>query len=281
MSDISPVRPSPIAGAWYSADPRKLALQVDRFLDAAELPVLDGEVVGVVAPHAGHRYSGRTAGYAFAAVRGASPDLVAVLSPMHAPYAANLLTTAHHAYSTPLGEIPVDRQAVAELDGLLHENNLELAPIAYDKEHALEIELPFLQRALQGSFHLLPVMVRSQSALVARRLGQALAQVLASRRALLVASTDLSHFYTQSTALELDREMLRRIGEDHPDALFEAERSGKGYACGLGAVAAVLWAARALGANMVNVVHHSTSADETGDASSVVGYGAAVVLKKE
>ena len=97
------VRPSPLAGRWYDSDPDALARSVDRYLDSAQLPELEGEVIAVIAPHAGHTYSGAVAGYAFAALRGRSPNLVAVIAPMHHTYDQPLITTAHQAYSTPLG----------------------------------------------------------------------------------------------------------------------------------------------------------------------------------
>ncbi len=279
MNGIAEVRPSPIAGAWYSADPQRLASQVDQYLAQARVPEISGQVIAVITPHAGHRYSGRTAGHAFAPVIGQERDLVAVISPMHSAYPATLLTSAHSAYGTPLGAIRIDRQAVSQLDELLAQEGQSLTPVAHDQEHSLEITLPFLQRALHGEFKLLPVMVRSQAPLVARRLGHALAQVMQGRSGLLVASTDLSHFYPEEMAKELDLEMLRRMRSFSPDDLFGAERTGKGFACGVAAVAAVMWAAREMGASMVEILHHSTSGDETGDHSSVVGYGAAVIIK--
>lgn len=279
MNEIAEVRPSPIAGSWYSGDPVRLREQVDHFLTSASLPDLPGEIVAVISPHAGLRYSGRTAGHAFAAVRGQQRDLVAVISPMHSPAPGSLLTTAHSAYATPLGVIHVDRPALAQLGEMLHRNGLDLRAVANDREHSLEIELPFLQRALQEGFQLLPVMVRSQSPDTARQLGLALAEVMRGRSGLLVASTDLSHFYPEPVAKTLDGEMLKRIAHFAPEEIFEAERQGIGFACGSSAAAAVLWAARAMGASEVKIVHHSTSGDESGDFDSVVGYGAAVVLK--
>jgi AmmeMemoRadiSam system protein B len=280
MATIAPVRPSPIAGTWYEGNPKALARAVDQYLDQAELPELPGEVIAVIAPHAGHIYSGPVAGYAFAAVRGRTFDLVAVLSPMHQPYYEPLLTTAHAAYSTPLGQVPVDPETIADLDSHLKGSlGYQLAPVAYDQEHSLEIELPFLQRALGADFKLLPIMVRAQSAEVSKQLGVALAETLRGRNALLVASTDLSHFYAQKVAVSFDAEMLRRIESFSPEDVFCAEEEQKGYACGLGALTAVLWAAKNLGGDTVKVLRHATSGDVTGDYSSVVGYGAAVVLK--
>lgn len=279
MKAIPDVRPSPIAGTWYTGDPLRLRAQIENYLHLARLPELTGEVLAVIAPHAGHRYSGRTAGHAFAAVRGMQPALVAVVSPMHAPYPGSVLTTAHRAYGTPLGPVWVDGGALAEFDEALATQGADLVQVSNDTEHSLEIELPFLQVALEGEFQLLPVMLRSQSPLVARRVGQALAQVAGNRRALLVASTDLSHFYPAEMADRLDAEILRIMRNFMPGDLFEAERNGKGFACGASAVAAVLWAARDLGADRVEILHHSHSGEETGDDSSVVGYGAAAVLK--
>src|SRR5689334_514 len=113
MSAIPSVRPSALAGTWYEANPQALARAVDGYLDAARLPELPGRVLALVAPHAGHLYSGPVAGYAFAAARGLTPELVAVVSPMHHVYNQPLLTTAHGAYLTPLGEIPVDLTALS------------------------------------------------------------------------------------------------------------------------------------------------------------------------
>ena len=280
MNTLTDLRPSPIAGQWYEGNPKTLAHKVDDYLNAAQLPALDGEVVAVIAPHAGHIYSGAVAGYAFAALRGQRPELVAVISPMHQPYYEPLITTAHDAYSTPLGTIPVDRGALAELDSLLQaELGVGLTPVPRDREHSLEIELPFLQRLFQHDWCLLPVMVRAQEPRLSQGLGHALAQVLRGKKFALVASTDLSHFYDQPTANRLDAEMLKRFESFEPESIFEAERSGRGFACGHAAVAAVLWAARELGGERVKVLHHATSGDVTGDLSSVVGYGAAAVLR--
>jgi hypothetical protein len=288
MSKTMEVRPSPIAGQWYPADPRRLAAEVDHFMDAASLPALGGEVVAIMAPHAGHQYSGPVAGYAFAALRGLKPVLVVVVSPMHYPYDEPLLTTAHTAYATPLGEIPVHRLALQNLDSYLRQTlGIGLTAVARDPEHSLEIELPFLQRALAGPFSLLPIMLREQDERTAKGLGQALARLikespeLAGKNALLVASTDLSHFYSQQVANQLDGEVLRQVEAFDPAGVLRVEEEGKGFACGRGALAAVLWAAKELGADRTRVLRHATSGDVTGDYERVVGYGAAVITRQE
>lgn len=281
MNDKLDIRPSPIAGQWYPADPKRLSSSVDAYIQDARLPEMKGEVVGIVVPHAGHLYSGPVAGYAFAALQGLKPELVAVVSPMHYPYNQPFLTTAHEAYETPLGIVPVDTDAVQKLNVCLEdETGFSLAPVHRDREHSLEIELPFLQRVLQPGFKLLPVMVREQSRPGAQSLGKCLATVLRGRSMLLVASTDLSHFYPLELANKLDEVMLSRIEAFDPDGVIKVEEEGTGFACGRGALAAVLWAAKDLGGNSVKILRHATSGDVTGDLSQVVGYGAAVILRQ-
>jgi AmmeMemoRadiSam system protein B len=274
------LRPSPIAGRWYSGDPGILSGEVNTYLEQAEIEPLAGEVIGLVVPHAGHRYSGRTAGYGFRAVRGLHFDLAVVVSPFHDYHPAKMLVSGHQAYITPLGALEIDRQAVDAFSEQC--TAMGAAPpgkIMRDQEHSLEIELPFLQTALAGGFKLLPLMLRDRSVEFCRMAGKALAAVLKGRSALLVASSDLSHFYPQDTATRLDGEMLKLVGSFSPEAVLKADAVGKAFACGANAIAVALWAAGELGADQVKILHHSTSAAETGDRSSVVGYGAAVILK--
>jgi AmmeMemoRadiSam system protein B len=201
---------------------------------------------------------------------------------MHHPYYEPLLTTAHDAYRTPLGDMHVDKIALAELNiALQAELGFGLVTISNDPEHSLEIELPFLQRALKSDWKLLPIMVRAQDSHVSEGLGIALAKVLRERKFALIASTDLSHFYDQNTAVKYDRAMMDAMESFDPEGAFELERTKKGFACGLGAFTTVLWASRELGADKVEILRHATSGDVTGDYSSVVGYGAAVVLKPD
>jgi AmmeMemoRadiSam system protein B len=280
MDRLTGTRPSSIAGRWYPADPQRLADSVDAYIQAARLPDIPGEVVAVMAPHAGHLYSGPVAGFAFAALEGLEPEIVAVIAPMHYPAPYPLLTTTYSAYATPLGAIEVDEETLHSVEASL-QNELEfgLAPVKNDPEHALEIELPFLQRVLPEGFRLLPVMVHDASKRVASALGNALARALEGRRALLVASTDLSHFYPQPVAEALDGEVLRQVEAFDPEAVLSVEEEGKGFACGRGALAAVLWAAKELGANHVQIVRHATSGEITGDYDRVVGYAAAVITR--
>ena len=273
-------RPSPIAGKWYPADPHRLADQVDRYIQDAKPPPVKGEVVGVMVPHAGHLYSGPVAGYAFATLKGLRPEIVIIISPMHYAYQAPLITTAHSSYKTPLGEIQVDMELLDALDELLFQKlGYRMERLVEDEEHSLEIELPFLQRVIPGEFRLLPVMVRDPSHHVIQVLGEALAKIINGKSAVFVASTDLSHFYPEQVAKQLDREVLRNVESLDPEGVLTVEEEGRGFACGRGALAAVLWAVKELGVDHAQVLRHATSGDVTGDYSRVVGYASAVFTR--
>jgi AmmeMemoRadiSam system protein B len=247
-------------------------------MESAAKPNLPGRVIGLVSPHAGYIYSGPTAGYAYRCVVGMSFDTVVVVSPLHDYRPEPFLTTSHEAYATPLGEVQVDKTLLAKLDKTLRKNaNIELTALARDREHSLEIQLPFLQIALVKPFTLLPLMVREHKPDPLKGFAYTLAGILKDRNVLLVASTDLSHFFTEDQANHLDSFMLEQIHQFSPEGVLRAEQEGTGLACGNGAVAVVLWAARELGGKTVTILHHSTSADTTGDHTQVVGYGAAAI----
>jgi AmmeMemoRadiSam system protein B len=279
MNTNKSVRPSPIAGTWYSANPSQLRETVQGYIDNAVNPDLPGDVVALVAPHAGYIYSGGVAGHAFKTVKGQHFDCVCVLSPMHQYYPQPLLTSAHAAYRTPLGEIPLAAGKLDLIHDLLRKKiGLGLTPVSRDQEHSLEIELPFLQVALEGDFTLVPIMMRDQSRHVANTLGEVLAQVL-TENTLLVASSDLSHFYAESQAEQLDHRVLNALADFSPEGLFDLKEQGQGQACGLAPIATTLWAATKLGATDVTLLKYDTSAATTGDTSSVVGYGAAAITR--
>ncbi len=235
--------------------------------------------MAIIVPHAGHRYSGMVAAYAYNAIRGLPINYVAIISPMHQFHPARLLTTAHDAYVTPLGTVPVDQDLVDDLDRYLTaEIGDGLTPVTADQEHSLEIQLPFLQRVLTAGFKLVPVMMRDQSPDTARALASGLAKIMPAE-SLLIASSDLSHFYSDAEAKTLDNTILKAIEEFSPENVYRVETEERGFACGLGAITTILWAAREMGADKVAIVNRANSGEMTGDYSSVVGYGSAVVYK--
>jgi len=281
MNTITDIRPSPLAGRWYPAQPKKLAESVDGFIQEAQIPKIKGKILALVSPHAGHIYSGPVAGYAFNAVTGLDPDLIVILSPYHQFHPGAILTSGHQAYQTPLGEVPLDRESMDFVNRSLQEKTgVGLSEVRNDSEHAVEIILPFLQRALQNEFTLLPLMLRQQEPSLMRSLGEILAELILSRDALLVASTDLSHFETAEKANQLDQTIIDGIQSLDPDYLYQAQKENTGSACGLGALAAVIWAVKSGGEAAAHILNYAHSGNITGDNTSVVGYTSAVLTRE-
>ncbi len=278
------IRPSPIAGTWYPGNAAELRAQVEAFLEKATAPALSGEILGLVVPHAGLVYSGFTAAHAFKTLIGSSFTRVILLSPSHQYYREPLLTSGHEAYATPLGQVPVDREALSALGMLLQvSKGPDITPVRRDREHSLEIELPFLQVVLPQGFKLVPLMLVNQSMDLVSALSNALAGFMLTlppeEKTLLVASSDLSHFYTEKQANQLDKRVLSALEAMDVFELFMLNTSGKGQACGMAPILSVLRTCRNLGADKLVIADYRTSAAVTHDADSVVGYGSAVITK--
>ena len=278
MSDL---RPSPIAGFWYSADPAQLTREIEGYLQEARQPAFEGQVVALVLPHAGHFYSGLTAAHALKAVVGKEYQRVIIVSPSHQPYRGHVLTSQHEAYQTPLGLVPVDHASLAKLTSLLEKEGLQVNAIRRDREHAIEIELPFLQHLLPKGFQLIPLMLMDQSLSLAEMLSDALVKLISGyppeEKTLLIASSDLSHFYQQDQANRLDRNLIEGLQNFEPRKFYQLKSSHKAEACGHGALASVLLTANKLGARQVTIADYRTSGDVSGDHGSVVGYVSAII----
>ena len=278
MSTKTEIRPSALAGRWYPADPKELAESVDSYIQAAVVPAFEGEVIALISPHAGHLYSGPIAGYGFAAIQDLEPELVVILSPYHSYHSGAILTSAHQAYQTPLGNIPVDQGTIDAIEKQLQKiTGQSLVRVQDDEEHAVEILLPFFQRALKKPFQILPLMIRSLDPGLMKTLGLILARVQEMGQVLLTASTDLSHFHQADKARVLDQAIIDQITALDPEGLFAAQAEGQGSACGLAALAAVIWACRESGPARAHILRYAHSGAITGADHSVVGYTSAII----
>ncbi len=268
---------------WYPHDAAQLRFQLDEFFANTPTPAPPGELVALIAPHAGYRFSGQTAAYAYSQIQGAEYARVVVLGPSHfADYGAQAVNRAD-LFETPLGDVPVDTQLVGELAA-----RVRLQFVASDHEHSLEVQVPFLQRQLK-SFTLLPVMmshpfyhfglpVRNEC----ETLSHALAPLL-SRDTLLVASSDLSHLHSYDAVTYFDQGFENLIREYNIGALIDYMiNEGEPRACGDMAIITTLMTAQLHGANTVRVLHRTNSGDVTGikePGQYTVGYMAAAVYK--
>ena len=274
MSDRT--RHSIIAGQWYPGTAGELRRTVERFLANAEAVTLDGTIVGLISPHAGYAYSGQTAAHAYRQIQGTRFDVVVVISPLHRLPLGRFAITSADAYETPLGLVELDGQLVETLG---HE--IQVKRVAYDGEHSLEIQLPFLQVAL-GKFVVLPVMVGDSSFEAGSELGAALARVLKGSNSLIVASTDMHHIDDYAQVVRRDQAVVDAIASFDMRRIQEALSPWDCSVCGRIPVFAMLTAAQAMGADQIRVLHHTNSGDVTGIRTAgqyTVGYMAAVVYK--
>ncbi len=277
------IRRSVIAGSWYPGSARRLAQTIDEYLARVPLPVDEGELLGLISPHAGYVYSGQTAAYAYRQLEGRRYETVVLMGPSHRAWVGDYAVSAEDAYETPLGLIPLDQPFIAELAALV-----PLRRVVRDVEHSLEIQLPFLQRQLD-SFRLVPIMMSADDPAAARRLAAALSQIIRRRneqgqRVLLVASSDMHHIENYDEVVRRDRPVVEAIAAYDLETLTALLTAPGCSVCGRMPILTVLHAARDLGADRVRVLHHTNSGDVTGQRRAgqyTVGYLAAAVYRSQ
>ena len=267
------VRRAAVAGSWYPGTASAVAAEVDSYLEAARAAPPPGRLVGLVSPHAGLRYSGPVAAYGYGLLRdsaGESGLTVVLVGPSHRAAFDGVAAHARGAWETPLGRAPIDEEVSQAL--------LDAGPTVFDDpgvhrdEHSLEMQMPFLQRVVPG-LRIVPLIMGSQSRREVEALAAALAKALAGRQALLVASSDLSHYQPAAVANKLDAVVVEEVGRFDEEALMARLESHHNVACGGGPVVAVMKAARAIGADRATVLKYGDSGDVgEGDKSHVVGY---------
>ncbi len=275
---LAQVRLPAVAGTWYSDSPATLRSTIEKWFGQGAEAEVEGEIVGLLAPHAGYAYSGQTAAVAYRQLSGKQYDAVVIIGPSHREYFSGISVFSGEGYRTPLGVATVDRElaaAIASQDALI-----ALGEAGHrGSEHSIEVQIPFLQIALPG-VKIVPIAMLDDSWDTCRRLGAAIAAAARGRKVLVVASSDLYHGESYTSCHETDQRTLAQVAQFDPEGLCAGGRTGKYSACGIGPIAAMQHAARLLGASKVKVLAHTTSGDVTGQKSGyVVGYGAAIVCK--
>lgn len=280
MTELRIRQPHFADGMWYNATATSLQKAIQGYLEQVPAQTEIGELIGLVAPHAGHRFSGHVAAAAFATLKPGIFGTVVLIGPDHRGAALGQTATLDvDAWRTPLGDIPVNQPFLQALQA-----EIPLKLIASDDEHSLEIELPFLQITLK-KFKLVPLMMGDQSPAACQQLGAALVRVIQSQagRILLVASSDLSHFFDDDTARHLDQNTVRFMLDMNAAGLANHAETGRhvgeSTACGAGPVAVVIHAAQTLGATQATLLKYATSADVYPDKERVVGYAAVAFSK--
>lgn len=284
---IKNVRKTALAGTWYAGSKEALKASVQGYMDKAETAVLQGTIIGIISPHAGHIYSGPVAGHAYKQIIGKKFDTVIIVAPNHTDPRIDFTSVlTEGAYETPLGQVPVNSEIARLIVDFDKNDNIKESELGHltnysgRYEHSIEIQLPFLQAAL-GQFKFVPIIMGSNDngKYSCPSLAKAIVSAVKGRNVLIVASSDLSHFHEVSSLKKLDNIVKEKIEAFNPDGLLSDLSSGKCEACGGMPIAAVMMACRDLGADKAKVLAMANSGDVTGDYNSPVGYLAAVITK--
>lgn len=277
--DKEDIRKSVLAGAWYPGNRQALTKAIEGYLAKADAKPPKGDLKALIVPHAGHIYSGPVAAHAYGLLRGKDIRRIIMIGPSHRVRFRGVSVNQQSGYETPLGIVPVDRELakkIIDADPLVRQ-----VPKAHESEHALEIQIPFLQSVL-NDFQIIPIIMGEQDYRTCSRLAEILYNVVGDLdKTLLLASTDLSHYHNDKQAKALDSQFIDQIRELSPKGLSEALSSGRCEACGGGPTITVMLAAQAWGANHSQILHYAHSGDVTGDGSEVVGYVAAALYESK
>jgi AmmeMemoRadiSam system protein B/AmmeMemoRadiSam system protein A len=260
-----------VAGSFYPSDSGELGRQVTGYLTRAGQPGMKGEILGLIAPHAGYVYSGPVAGHAYREVAGQSYDLVVIIAPSHFAPLNGVSILDKDVYRTPLGDVPIDRETARQL--IESAEWITYDPTLYAREHSLEVQLPFLQKALEPGFKILPVVMGNASPDLAGALAEVLSDTVRGRKVLYIASSDMSHYHTYGSAVAMDRQTLGYIENGRMATLVKECSTRRSELCGLGPVQVILDLAKKMGIEGGTVLHYANSGDTAGDRSRVVGYG--------
>ncbi len=278
------IRRATCAGDWYPKSPVELTKQIATYFAEAEKVPLENDISAIIVPHAGYMYSGKTAAKAFKQLEGKQFDTVVVIAPSHKVFFQGCSVFNGDGYATPLGVVEVDKELsekIGEIVPLVYLSNMGHGSGEDRGEHALELQLPFLQIVL-GKFKLVAIVMGDQEESSINALSEVLAMTFSETNTLLVASTDLSHFHSEKQANRLDGELRKTLEKYDPELLIDKLERGKTEACGGGIVASVLKATKRMGGSRVEIFEYTTSGAVTGDFEEVVGYlSAAVITGKE
>ena len=280
------VRSPAVAGTFYPDSPQVLSAQVGKFIDDVEPTEIAGELIGLIAPHAGYVYSGHVAGYAYKQLVGQSFDTVVLIGLSHRYPIDTAAIYARGAFRTPLGDIQIDEDLASEMIRL-NSDLLDL-PAAHANEHSLEVQLPFLQYLL-SDFRIVPILLQDDSPENVVRLGQAIAEAIGDRSPLLIGSTDLCHYPTYEVARKSDRVVVEAINHFDPDYLRQQmdeymqrhpTQNFHCMMCSTGAIYTTMRVAKALGGNRIETLKAANSGDvPIGGRDQVVGYMAAGIYR--
>ncbi|MGD2246122.1 MAG: AmmeMemoRadiSam system protein B [Candidatus Aminicenantes bacterium] len=266
-----------VAGLFYDDDPERLSLQIDSFLQKAGKTTLPpGEILALIAPHAGYVYSGQVAAHSYSLVQGKKYRAVVIIGPSHRYRFDGCSIYPKGAYQTPLGNVEVDEELASEL---AEASGFGYVPQAHKQEHSLEVQIPFIQKTLPQA-KIVPIVMGYQSRKTITSLAQALSMILPGKNALVIASTDLSHFFPKQKANKTDSDTITLIQSFKTETLIRKLRRGENIMCGGSPVVTTLLYAQSQEEAGIEILDYADSSDAGAPQSQVVGYLAAALYRK-
>lgn len=270
---MSQVRKPAVAGYFYPADSSKLRDEIEVLLSISEKREIPGKLFGIISPHAGYIYSGRTAAFGFNLLDKNNIKTVIIMSPSHREYFPGISVFEGDAYQTPLGSVPVNNKMADALTA--NSRTIFRGNEGHREEHAIEVQLPFLQTVLD-EFEIVPVVMGDQGILYIDELAQRISANV-DDNTVIVSSSDLSHYYSGDVADRMDSIVERDINDFNYEGLLENFEARKCEACGAGTIIALMKSAELLNYKKSVVLNRSDSGDTTGDKNQVVGYLSAAI----
>jgi AmmeMemoRadiSam system protein B len=275
------VRPAAVAGTWYPESAEKLTEEIASYLARADIerqsePPPEAELLALIAPHAGIAYSGPVAAHAYRLLRSRLYEVVIIVGPSHYVGFSGASIWPRGSFDTPFGPLRVDEELASVM--LARCPVLQDRPDAHRREHSVEMQLPFLG-VISPGVTIVPIVMGHQTRETVFAVGDCIGRATAGRRSLLVASSDLSHFFDAAVAAELDRRVAADVSALDDEALMTRLEERRDHACGGGPMVAVMRAAKVRGATTSRVLTYADSGDVSGDKSSVVGYLAAAMWR--
>ena len=276
------IRTPAVSGTFYPEDEKKLKNLIhDCFMHpigpGKTCPIESNEkIYGVICPHAGFVYSGPVACHSFYSLSSSSSKLAIIVGPNHYGIGQNTASMIDVSWKTPLGLVEVDSDSVLELRE--HLDILEIDSFSHSKEHSIEVQIPILQEVFSDEMKILPISLINQEQKTATLVGSAIAKIAQEKDALLIGSSDFTHYEENEFAHRQDIALIDPILKLDVDEFYKILHERKVTACGFGAIASIMTACKELGATEGKLLKYATSGDVSGDKSSVVGYASIIFV---
>ena len=274
------------AGAFYEATQKSLKQQISNCftskLGPGGLPEVNEaglrHIIGLVCPHAGYMFSGPVAAHAYGRLAAdGKPDTVIILGPNHTGHGSGVAIMNEGFWRTPLGDAEVDTEVANRI--AKESRIVDVDDSAHSFEHSIEVQIPFLQYLYDSTFKFVPVCFLMQDISTAKEVGQAAAKVVRGKNAVIIASSDLTHYEPQEDAAMKDHDVLQAVEALDEVRFNRTVESRRVTACGTGPIMALMFASKELGVKEARLLCYKTSGDVIGDYSRVVGYAAVCFTK--